>query len=170
MPEEHEETNAGFEHYKEAELPFLEGEGKQVRVMLGNAWAKRAPSKTFCEMFYADVVLERDALLTLPDDHEGRGPYVALGSIEVAGDTFEAGQMMVFRPGDRIAVNAGCSGAPLMALGGETLNVSRHIWWNFVASSCDKTEAAKVAWAAGDWAHGRLQLLSDDNEEFISPQ
>ena len=167
LPEEHEETNAGFEHHKEAELPFLEGEGKQVRLILGNAWGERAPTKTFSEMFYADVVLERGAMLPLPDDHEDRGLYVTSGSIEVAGDTFEAGQMMVFRPGDKITVKAGSSGTRLMALGGKTLNGPRHIWWNFVASSRDKIEAAKAAWAAGDWAHGRFQLPPDDNDEFI---
>jgi redox-sensitive bicupin YhaK (pirin superfamily) len=103
----------------------------------------------------------------LPDDREDRGLYVTGGSIDVAGDVFEAGQMMVFRPGDKITVKAGPAGARLMALGGETLNGPRHIWWNFVASLQDKIEAAKVAWAAGDWAHGRFQLPPDDNDEFV---
>lgn len=118
-------------------------------------------------MFYADVMLKAGALLPLPDDHEDRGIYVMASSIEVAGDVFDAGKMMVFRPGDRITVKAGLGGARFMALGGETLNGPRHIWWNFVASSQDKIEAAKVAWAAGDWAHGRFQLPPDDNDEFI---
>lgn len=85
----------------------------------------------------------------------------------MAWDTFKVGQMMVFRLGDKITVKAGSSGARLMVLGGETLNGPRHIWWNFVASSHDKIEAAKVAWAAGDLAHGRFQLPPDDNDEFI---
>ena len=63
-------------------------------------------------------------------------------SIEVAGDTFEAGRMMVFRPGDRISVKAGPQGARLMALGGTTLNEKRYIWWNFVSSSKDRIEQA----------------------------
>ncbi|MBB5723506.1 MAG: pirin family protein [Rhizobiaceae bacterium] len=167
LPEEQEETGASFEHYGKAALPFLEGEGKQVRLILGAAWGERAPAHTFSEMFYADVMLKAGALLPLPDYHEDRGIYVMAGSIEVAGDVFDAGQMMVFRPGDRITVKAGLGGARLMALGGETLNGPRHIWWNFVASSQDKIEAAKVAWAAGDWAHGRFQLPPDDNDEFI---
>jgi redox-sensitive bicupin YhaK (pirin superfamily) len=144
LPEEHEETDAGFEHHNEAASPFLEGEGKQVRLILGSAWGERAPTQTFSEMFYANVVLDADAMLPLPDDHEGRGLYITVGSIEVAGGVFEAGQMMVFRPGDRITVKAGPAGARLVALGGETLNGPRHIWWNFVASSRDKIEAAKV--------------------------
>ena len=159
--------DADFQHHKEEALPFIEGEGKQFRLILGNAWGERAPTKTFSEMFYADAVLEAGALLPMPDNHEDRGIYVTDGSIEVAGDTFQSGQMMVFRPGDAIAVKAGPAGARLMLLGGETLNGPRHIWWNFVASSKDKIEAAKEAWASGDWEHGRFQLPPSDNAEFI---
>jgi len=76
-------------------------------------------------------------------------------------------RQMVFRPVHHITVTALEQGARLMLLGGETLNGPRHICWNFVASSKDKIEAAKVAWAAGDWAHGRFQLPPDDCDEFI---
>ena len=75
--------------------------------------------------------------------------------------------MMVFRPGDRLHVTAGPGGARLMLLGGETLGGPRYIWWNFVASSNERIEAAKEAWRAGDWEHGRFQLPPGDEAEFI---
>ena len=166
LPEHAEETTPLFEHAPEATLPLIEGEGKSVRLILGSAYGEEAPVKTFSEMFYGDVVLEAGASIPMPDDHEDRGVYVIEGTVEIAGDRFEAGQMMVFRPGDAITVKA-ISGARMMILGGETLNGPRHIWWNFVASSKEKIEAAKEAWRAGDWEHGRFQLPPDDKEEFI---
>ncbi|MCH8490626.1 MAG: hypothetical protein LAT81_11950, partial [Oceanicaulis sp.] len=45
--------------------------------------------------------------IALPDDHEDRGLYITEGTVEIAGQEFEAGRMMVFRPGDRITVRAG---------------------------------------------------------------
>ena len=167
LPEDHEERAAGFEHHSETALPFLEAEGKQVRLIMGRAWGETAPVSTFSDMFYADIVLEAGALLPLPNDHEDRGVYITQGSIEVAGEGFEAGRMMVFRPGDAITLRAGEQGARLMALGGETLNGPRHIWWNFVASSREKIDEAKQAWAAGDWENGRFQLPPGDDSEFI---
>ncbi len=167
LPDTAEETDAAFEHHGKEALPFLESEGKQVRLILGNAYGARAPVKTFSEMFYADAVLDAGALLPLPDDHEDRGIYVVGGDIEIAGERYEAGRMMVFRPADRITVKAGERGARLMLLGGETLGGPRYIWWNFVASSREKIEAAKAAWAAGDWEHGRFQLPPGDTDEFI---
>ena len=89
------------------------------------------------------------------------------GSIEVAGDTFPAGRMMVFRPGDSISAKAGPQCARLMVLGGATMNEKRYIWWNFVSSSKDKIEEAKEAWMAADWENGPFQLPTGDDAEHI---
>lgn len=167
LPEQAEEREASFEHHAQEALPVLEGEGKKLRLIMGRGWGAEAPVSRFSEMFYADVTMGAGTKLPLPDDHEDRGVYVTQGSVTVAGEVFEAGRMMVFRPGDAITLTAGERGARLMALGGETLNGPRYIWWNFVASSREKIEAAKVAWAAGDWAHGRFQLPPGDDDEFI---
>jgi redox-sensitive bicupin YhaK (pirin superfamily) len=166
LPDAAEETDPAFEHRAAAELPFIEGEGKSVRLILGSAYGERAPVRTFTEMFYADAVLDAGGKLPLPDDHEDRGLYVLEGEISVAGQTFDAGKMMVFRPGDAITVTA-ITRARLMLLGGETLGGPRYIWWNFVASSQEKIDAAKEAWRQGDWEHGRFTLPPDDRAEFI---
>lgn len=167
LPEEKEEMAPDFVHAAKDSLPLLQGEGKQVRLILGHAWGERAPVATPSEMFYADAALEPGAAIPLPDDHEDRGAYVLQGSVEIAGECFEAGRMMVFRPGDRLSLRAGPQGARVMLLGGATLGGPRHIWWNFVASSKEKIDAAKAAWRQGDWDHGRFRLPPTDNGEFI---
>lgn len=167
LPEDREDLPPAFEHHKKDSLPYLEDGGTSARLILGTAWGEKAPVTMQSEIFYADVVLQPGAVFPLPDDHEDRGLYVTQGSIEVAGDTFEAGRMMVFRPGDRISVRAGAQGARLMALGGETLNGPRYIWWNFVSSDPDKIEAAKAAWKAQDWQGGPFHLPPGDEDEFI---
>jgi redox-sensitive bicupin YhaK (pirin superfamily) len=75
--------------------------------------------------------------------------------------------MMVFRPGDRISLTAGAAGARVLLLGGATLEGPRYIWWNFVASSKERIEAAKEAWREGDWQHGRFRLPPGDDAEHI---
>lgn len=167
LPKGAEDGAAGFAHAPQAALPLLEGEGKSLRLILGDAWGARAPIKTPSEMFYADAVLQPGAAIPLPDNHEDRGVYVLHGQVEVAGQSFDAGRMMVFRPGDRISVMAGPQGARLLLLGGETLEGPRYIWWNFVASSKERIEAAKEAWREGDWAHGRFRLPPGDDAEHI---
>ena len=166
LPDWAEEGEAAFEHAPKETLPLIEAEGKQVRVILGSLYGATAPVRTFTEMFYADAVLEAGASLPLPDDHEDRGAYILSGAVEVAGTRFEAGRMLVFRPGDGISLRA-LEPSRLMLLGGATMEGPRFIWWNFVASSREKIEAAKQAWREGDWAHGRFSLPPDDAAEFI---
>ena len=47
-------------------------------------------------------------------------------------------------------------------LGGEPMDGPRHLWWNFVASSQDRIEAAK-----DDWRAGRFGVVPGDATEFI---
>lgn len=167
LPRAMEDDPAAFLHAGKADLPELEGEGKEVRLILGTAFGEKAPINVGFEVFYADARLAPHAAIPMPDDHEDRGAYVLGGQVTVGGQVFEAGRMLVFRPGDRISLKAGDAGARLMLLGGATMDGPRHIWWNFVASSKDRIDAAREAWRAGDWAHGRFQLPPDDRAEFI---
>ena len=167
LPEDKEDMPPDFEHHGRGALPFLEDDGASARLILGTAWGEAAPVTMQSEIFYADVALQAGAIIPLPDEHEDRGLYVTQGSIEVAGDVFEAGRMMVFRPGDSIVVKAGPAGARLMTLGGATLNGPRYIWWNFVSSSPEKIEAARSDWQAADFANGPFHLPPGDEDEFI---
>ena len=83
------------------------------------------------------------------------------GEIDIAGETFAAGRLLVFHPGDRISILA-TSQARLMLLGGAPMDGPRHIWWNFVSSSKDRIDAAKA-----DWAAKRFDPVPTDREEFI---
>jgi redox-sensitive bicupin YhaK (pirin superfamily) len=167
LPKDAEDNAPAFEHHGRDSLPTAEAEGAKLRLILGSAYGMRAPASVFSDTFYVDAVLEPGARLPMPDDHEDRGIYVIEGGVEIAGDIFAAGRMMVLRPGDRITLMAGPQGARLLLLGGATLEGPRYIFWNFVASSLEKIEAAKDAWRKGDWGFGRFDLPPDDRQEFI---
>ncbi len=167
LPLAREDDPAAFIHAPAQDLPVLEGEGKVVRLILGEAWGAKAAVDAPSEAIYADATLEAGAVLPLPDNHEDRGIYVLSGEVSVGGHSHAAGAMLVFRPGDRLGIKAGPLGARVMLLGGATMEGPRHIWWNFVASSKERIEAAKEAWRAGDWQHGRFQLPPGDMAEFI---
>ncbi len=167
LPDDHEDTAPAFEHVGKAQLPVLEDRGVTLRLILGEAYGERALVRTFTRMFYGDAILAPGASLALPQDHEDRGVYVLEGLVTIAGQEFESAQMMVFRPGDPIRIDAGDSGARLLVLGGDTLGGPRHIWWNFVASSRERIETAKEAWGRGDFAGGRFQLPPGDDHEHV---
>lgn len=160
LPEAHEESDPFFVHYGAAELPALNEGGKQVRVIAGKLYGLNSPVKTFSEMFYADAQLAAGASLPLDADYEERGLYLLSGDIDIAGDVFGPGQLLVFRPGDAITVRANTL-AHFMLLGGANLG-PRHIWWNFVSSRKERIEQAKE-----DWRAVRFGTVPGDDKEFI---
>ena len=161
LPKAHEEDAPAFVHHAMAELPRIEGEGKRVRVIMGELYGARSPAEFPHPSFYAEAVLAPGAVLPLDADYDERAVYIASGEIDIAGQTFEAGRLLTFRPGDRISILAN-SNARLMLLGGEPMDGPRHIWWNFVSSSADRIAAAKA-----DWSQGRFDVVPGDADEFI---
>lgn len=167
LPEAHEDMPPAFEHHGREDLPVIGDGGVNARLILGSAYGERAPATLYSDTFYADVELAPNARFPMPDEHEDRGIYILDGSITIAGQSFDAGRMMVFRPGDKITVAAGERGARMMILGGATLSGPRYIWWNFVASSNERIEEAKRQWRSQKWGKGLFDLPQDDRAEHI---
>jgi redox-sensitive bicupin YhaK (pirin superfamily) len=161
LPRQHEETAPAFEHVAHEALPVFRDQGREVRVVAGSMFGATSPVKTHSDLFYVEVKLSAGAKLPLPDDHVERAIYVVEGAVEIAGQVHGVNQLLVFRPGDQIVITASAD-ARFMMLGGEPMDGPRHIWWNFVASSKDKIDAAK-----DDWKRGRFAIVPGDEKEFI---
>ena len=161
LPKEAEEAAPTFAHHGLGELPRIEGEGKRVRLVMGEAFGRRSPVAFPHPTLYAEAVLAPGAVLPLDAHYDERAVYVASGAVDIAGERFEDGRLLVFRPGDRISILA-LSNARLMVLGGEPMDGPRHIWWNFVSSSRERIRAAKE-----DWQQKRFPLVPGDEAEFI---
>jgi redox-sensitive bicupin YhaK (pirin superfamily) len=161
LPKSHEDGAPSFVHHGADDLPRIEGEGKRLRLIMGEAFGVRSPANFPHPALYAEAVLAPGAVLPFDADYDERAIYIVSGEIDVAGDVFEAGRLLVFKPGDRISVLA-LSNARLMLIGGEPMDGPRHIWWNFVSSSKDAIEAAKA-----DWKAGRFDAVPGDGAEFI---
>lgn len=166
LPTQYEETDPTFVHHDASELPIVEDHGKRVRLICGSLYGARSPVRLLSDMFYAEVILEGDARLQVSKDYAERAAYVVEGSIGLApeGETFHAGQLIVFKPASEIILNASGQ-ARLMLLGGEPLEGRRHIWWNFVSSSPERIEQAK-----DDWKSGRFSPVVDETEFIPLPE
>jgi redox-sensitive bicupin YhaK (pirin superfamily) len=86
---------------------------------------------------------------------------VASGEIDIAGDTFGDGRLLVFKPGDRISILA-VAQSRVVLIGGAPMDGPRHIWWNFVSSSRERIRQAQE-----DWRSGRFALVPGDEKEVI---
>ncbi len=160
LPQADEETAPAFTHVSRADLPELHAEGKHLRLIAGSLFGQTAPVPTFSPMFYADAALDPGATLPLDDDYIERAAYILEGAVEIAGITHQAGRLLVFRPGDRVTLNA-TTATRLVILGGDAMDGPRHVWWNLVSSRRDRIEQAKK-----DWRENRFARVEGD-DEFI---
>jgi hypothetical protein len=145
LPVEEEDCAPSFEHHPAATLPQLERDGVNLRVIAGSAFGATAPTTTFSPTLYVAAQFSADGAVTLDTEHEERGVYLLEGDLTINGETLDAGQMAVLKTGVSADL---CStgGAIAMLLGGAPLDGPRFIEWNFVSSSREKIEAAKLAW------------------------
>jgi hypothetical protein len=161
LPAAKEEMETAFAHYDGSDFPEIAGDGMTVRVIVGSLFGKQAPVAATSDTIFAEARLTTGARLPLDADHEERAVYVVDGEIEIMGDRFGPGRLLVFKPGDRITISA-VSDAHFVVAGGAAMDGPRHIWWNFVSSRQERIEQAKA-----DWKAGRFGVVPGDAEEFI---
>lgn len=161
LPQTHEEGAPAFVHYPADQLPMIEDHGVSVRVIAGEVMGIKAPTETAWPTLYADAVMAAGSSMPLDATYEERALYTVSGTITIAGDAFEPGQLLVFKAGDAITISASTD-ARFMILGGAPMDSKRYIWWNFVSSSKERIEQAKA-----DWKEGRFDSVPGDDVEFI---
>jgi len=160
LPKEDEEARPGFWHHGPADLPTYEGGGLWARLIAGEAFGAKSAVETSSPLFYVHWRLAAGAKAALPAEYPERAAYVAAGCIEVDGQQFGPGRMLVFSPGAQILFTA-IDPSMVMLLGGEPIG-ERFLEWNFVSSSRER-----IAQAKADWRAGRLKLPDLDDREFI---
>jgi redox-sensitive bicupin YhaK (pirin superfamily) len=161
LPADKEEIAPGFAHHEIAEFPTIKDNGKTVRVVVGSLYGAKSPVPTVHETIFGDVHLTAGSSLPLDADHEERAIYVLQGTVDIAGDKFEPGRLLVFKRGDRITITA-ATDTHFVIVGGAPMDGPRHIWWNFVSSRKERIEQAKAEWTAGHFGK-----VPGDEIEFI---
>jgi redox-sensitive bicupin YhaK (pirin superfamily) len=161
LPAAEEESAPAFFHHDSAALPLVSDADKTARIIVGKAYGERSPVATLCDTLFVDVTLTAGATLPIDAETEERAIYVISGEVDIAGDRFAAGRLLVFRPGDALAVTA-VGDTRLVLLGGAAMDGPRHIWWNFVSSRKERIEQAKA-----DWKLARFDIVPGDDKEFI---
>jgi redox-sensitive bicupin YhaK (pirin superfamily) len=161
LPAAEEERAPAFSHHDSAALPQLRDDGRTARVVAGQIWGARSPVETLWETLFVDIILEAGSKLPVDAAVEERAIYLISGEVEIAGERFSPGRLLIFRPGDAITITA-VSDAHLVLLGGAAMDGPRFIWWNFVSSRRERIEQAKA-----DWKLSRFDTVPGDESEFI---
>ena len=160
LPLADEETAPAFHHHAAAELPRIERAGALLRVLAGRGYGAEAPARVFADTLYVAIDLDADTQIELEASHPQRALYVLDGEAQLDGADIPRQHLVLLDLGVNHRLRAK---TPLkaMLLGGEPLDGPRHLWWNFVSSSKERIDQAKL-----DWREGRFGSVPGD-DEFI---
>ncbi|WP_336980319.1 pirin family protein [Altererythrobacter fulvus] len=159
LPDGREEIAPSFEAV--SELPLIEDQCVTARVIMGELWGERAPTTTYAETIYAEILLGPSGAIPIEADADERAVMLVGGEATLDGKPLKLYELAVLRPGAEMVLDSR-SGGRVMLLGGEAFSTKRHVWWNFVSSRRERIEQAKQ-----DWKEGRFPKVPGDEVEFI---
>ena len=159
LPDGQEEIAPAFEAM--TDLPVITAKGAKAWVIMGELWGAKAPTTTYAQTIYAEIVLEAGGSVPLDISADERAVMLVNGDARVDGAALEQYQLAVLAPGTAMTLTS-AGGARVMLLGGEAFTSQRHVWWNFVSSRPER-----IAQAKADWEGGRFPLVPGDSDEFI---
>ena len=161
LPKALEESTPSFHHHPASSLPVRDHAGALLRVVAGHGFGMESPVQVFADTFNVAVDLDPDAELAIAPEAVERALYVLEGDAQLDGADIPEKHLLVLDRGARHVLRAN---TPLKAMlfGGEPLDSPRHMWWNFVSSSRERIEQAKV-----DWDSGAFGLIPGDDQERI---
>jgi len=159
LPDGREEIAPAFEAV--SGLPVIGDGGAQARVIMGSLWGQKAPTTTYAETIYAEIILAPGSSIPIDAEADERAVMLVGGEASLDGEALALYALNVLRQGGAMTLRS-ARGCRAMLLGGEAFATRRYVWWNFVSSERERIEQAKA-----DWREGRFAKVPGDEEEFI---
>ena len=162
LPRDQEECEPTFVHFPTDDFPELDVKGVAVRVIIGEAFGHISPVLSYSPTLYLECRLPEGSVLVPPESYRELAAYVVSGNVQVDQHTYTDGVMAVACLDKTVRLEAQKE-SHVMIIGGDPVG-NRYIWWNFVSSSKNRIDKAKV-----DWKDGRFEGVRGDTDFVPMP-
>ncbi|MEO1451145.1 MAG: pirin family protein [Bacteroidota bacterium] len=148
LPAAHKDTNPGFEGYAPTELPLVQGEFGQVRVIAGAWEAYASPVKPFSQLLLWDLEVNsgQTVSLPIPPDYEV-GAYIGKGNLQ---DLGKRGDLIIWDPSTEPIKLTAETNARIMVLAGVPLQEPVAAYGPFVMNHMTEIQAAIRSYQSGE--------------------
>ncbi len=153
LPQKFEKVKPSFVHFKEKDLPLIEKESIEFRLIAGEFNGFKSPVPVYSSLFYTNAKASSDSTFKYQlKTNEEAALYMVQGEASIEGKKFTRFDMVVFKKGSSISIEFS-SNSEFMFFGGEVFSEKRYIWWNFVSSQKELIEEAKIRWSNDEFGH-----------------
>lgn len=165
LPKHLEAMEPEFFHAEKKDLPTWQEDGILYTLIAGEGFGRKSPVPVYSPLFMIEIKTDKIVLLDTKNNLKGEiGICVVSGKIMACDQPIEAGNMIVSKVEDTCKVEVE-AGSHLLLFGGEPFAEERFIYWNFVATTQEKIDAAKVR-----WANRQFPMMEDDSSCIPLPK
>ncbi|KAA3622626.1 MAG: pirin family protein, partial [Proteobacteria bacterium] len=98
LPPDKETVEPEFFHYEKNALPHVMEDGVMMRILVGNAFERDSPAKTYSPTFYVDILANAGRGIDRPHPDMEAGVYIQTGSVGIGDKIFGSGSFVVLEP------------------------------------------------------------------------
>jgi redox-sensitive bicupin YhaK (pirin superfamily) len=146
LPKDKEEMAPEFFHIEENEMPVWKSEGTSFKLIAGEAFGKKSPVPVFSPLYFVELKTTGRQTVKIGEYLYGESAlYILEGAIESEGNVYEPKQILIAKDSQLCEFEMH-ENTTVYIFGGEPFPEERFIYWNFVASSRERIEQAKIKW------------------------
>ena len=144
-----EDTDPFFSHWTADQVPLIEKEGVQLRVLVGSCFDVASPIEAPLNAFIADLHLQEGAVLQCPARAgTEQAIYLATGTVNIDGQEVSAPRLIVLGGESSVRIDAKRETRAVL-FGGDPLSERRHMDWNFVSTRRERLLEARAQYRDG---------------------
>jgi len=170
LPKHLETMDPSFFHADEPEIPHWEENGIRYKLIAGEVLDKKSPVPVFSPLYFLELKCTAEQTVSAGQQLFGESAlYILEGGIESEGHVFGPKQILVAKAGTLCEFTMQAN-TTIYIFGGEPFPEERIIYWNFVASTRELIEDAKMRWLEQTFAPvpGETEFvpLPEQNKHF----
>lgn len=171
LPKEKEDITPDFKHY--SKIPHIHHEKYDIHLLVGDYEQYHSPVEVHSPLSAIDVKASQDTSITItlnPQFEYGLLPLE--GQISLAGidkETIESDALIYISTGESSLQVTLKKGSRMLLIGGEPLDQSPLMWWNFVAWEQETIEQAIEEWNSFSDRFPEVPHYTGKSERLTSP-
>lgn len=146
LPKDKEEMAPEFYHIEENEMPVWKTGEVSFKLIAGEAFGKKSPVPVFSPLYFLELKTTTRQTVKIGEYLYGESAlYILEGAIESEGNVYGPKQILIAKDSQLCEFEIQ-ENTTVYIFGGEPFPEERFIYWNFVASSKERIEQAKMHW------------------------
>lgn len=146
LPKDLEEMDPAFSHVEEEDIPHWTENNLSFKLIAGEAFGRKSPVPVYSPLYFIEIKSTTAQKVTLGDYLFGESAlYILEGSIKSEETVFEPKQILIAKDSKLCEFEIG-ENTTIYIFGGEPFPEERIIFWNFVATTKERIEEAKIQW------------------------